>query len=392
MKVPHAAVAFVVFIATSILTSTVAAQSTPGPLSGETPYGAGPVPGAGLCNDTPLSAQRPISLPADDAPHTGDRNYWEWWYWTGHLEASPKHRGAKTRTTPRRRFSFMVVFEWKPQLHLQQTAYLIGDVARGKTHHGRQGDIPGDPTLVPNGFALQGPHSSAVGGNGRDVLHSEVDGYELDIALKSLKPPLLHFGTGHGSLYCQSVFYYQRQRMAVTGTLKANGVPMRVRGTASFDHQWGLTPAYQVTQSKYLAFTLKDGTDVWLGDVRFPHSPSSAGVTVPDETSAYVKFGSISDRSGNVTILGKDDFELTPTKYFRPSAACAYPVAYDVAIGSRQYHVEPTILDGEVRSTDVPLNYALWAEDATFWDGETSISGDGTGLGWLDLVRACPER
>jgi predicted secreted hydrolase len=280
-----------------------------------------------------------------------------------------------------------------PQLHIQQAAYTLGDLSDHSFHFGHQGNIPGDPAPVTNGFSLHGPHSSAVGGGGHDVLQENVDGYTLKVSVHSRRPPVLQFGDGYTTLYCNGGFYYQRQRMAVRGTLVSHGKTLEVTGLAWADHQWGFTPAYQVAQSDYFQFQLDDGTDMYLALLRAPPSLDAAlPLHWPDAAQGIEEFGSIADKRGNLVMLHPGDFTLTPTAYYRPSPACSYPVAFDVTIAGRHFHVQPTIPTAEVRSTAVPLNNVLWAEDPTFWDGETKISGAGTGLGWLGLVRYCLGR
>jgi predicted secreted hydrolase len=347
-------------------------------------YVRGILPAAGTCASLP---HRPVSLPADDAPHSRDaQDYWEWWYWTGHLRVIDEDGSSG------KQFAFAIVFESKPYLHIQQVAHTLHDFSEQKMHYDRAWLLLGDPEPTTNGFSLHAPHASAIGGNGHDRLHQEVDGYELDIALDSTKPAVLQFDDGYASLDCQNAFYYQRQRMEVEGTLVKDGARMRVTGLAWAEHQWGFTPGYQAAESEYLAFQLDDGSDIFLASVHVP--PSVESMDVPEV--AGVHFGSISDASGRVTMLHPDDFTLAATDYFRPSPTCSYPIAFDVVVKGRHLEVTPSLIDAEFRSTGgaffAPAVNALWAEDATFWDGPTEISGDATGVGWLDLIRYCPGR
>jgi predicted secreted hydrolase len=354
-------------------------------LSTSTRYSSGVVPGAGLCNDPALTRKRPVSLPADDAAHPRDPwNYWEWWYWTGHLTTSDKK-------APRRRFAFATVFEFKRHLHIQKADTTIIDLNAQKLHESHDGLIAGDPAPVRDGFALRAAQATAVGGGGHDHIRQQVGGYAIDISLSSRKPAAPTFGEGYGSVYCQNAFDYQRQRMRITGTAVHDGVAMSVRGWGRFEHSWGFDPAYQGAQSDYLQLLLGDGTDIFLGIVRFPRfNDSRAPVHLP--TPVEAQLGTISDRNGNVTALGRGDFELTPTRSFQPSAGCSYPIAFDVAVEGRHYSVAPSLRDAELRSTSVPLNNVLWAEDPTIWDGPGTVSGDATGLAWLDFVGYCAGR
>jgi hypothetical protein len=95
-------------------------------------------------------------------------------------------------------------------------------------------------------------------------------------------------------------------------------------------------------------------------------------------------------------MLHPGDFTLAPTEYFRPSPTCSYPIAFDVDVKGRHFEVTPSLVDAEHQTRGgghfTPILNVLWQEDATCWDGPTTISGDGTGMGWLGLVRYCPGR
>ena len=258
----HATLGALVAILAAIATPGAVASSSP--LSSGTPWAGGPVPGAGACDQGSLSTQRPVSLPADDAPHVGDsRNYWEWWFWTGHLETTDHHR-----------FAFAEAVEWKPQLHLQQDLVTFTDLESNQFHVSRNGLVVGDPVPTTNGFNLHGPGLSAVGGNGHDTLYGAVDDFAFHITLESQKQAVLPMDQGHMSLYCQDAFYYQRQHIAISGTVTMNGHIVPVTGVAWEDHSWVYTVAYQVAQSQYLQFQLHDGRDrVGLGRVDHVRSP-----------------------------------------------------------------------------------------------------------------------
>jgi predicted secreted hydrolase len=331
--------------------------------STESGDGQGLPPGAGACDS---AAHPAISLPADDAPH--DDTYIEFWWWYGHLVA-PEGR----------RFAFLVWFASKPSEHIQWADYTLTDLSTGTFHYGREPLILGRPAATEDGFELRGDQGSATGGDGHDELHFYVDGYELDLSLESIKPPVIHLGDGYMTLYCNSSYFYSRPRMRTVGTLSQGGTTVPVTGTSNFLRQWGFNVALEVANTTYLSFQLDDGRDVSLGVARLRQ----------DGEEATLRLGSISDAQGNVTTLHSGDFSIVPTGFWRRDASCSDPVEYDITVEGLHLHARPSLQQAEVRATRWPLLFALWPAWPVYWDGETIIDGDATGRGWMDLNRFC---
>jgi predicted secreted hydrolase len=324
----------------------------------------GLLPGAGACRS---ARHRPISLPADDAPHRS--TYLEWWWWRGHLT-----------TADGRRLGIFMDAAAKPWAGYYGFDYSITDLSKQSFHYGKQPYVPGWLPPTRNGFRLKGRQASATGGDGRDRLHIELDGYELDLRFTSTKPPTMGFGgDGYLNAYCNTAYVYSRPRMRIRGTLRQDGRSVPVRGTGMFDHNWGFGPGQEIAGWDWLNFELDDGRDI-----------SIATATVPKNGElASVHTGSISDARGRVTTLHRGDFSLTPTRYWRRDETCSYPVEWDVRVKGLRLHVRALLDANEVRTPEMPQNYALWPGWPLLWDGPTVISGDATGRGWNDLGHYC---
>ena len=316
------------------------------------------LPGAGACES---AHHRPISLPADDAPH--NNSHIEWWWWYGHLKANDG-----------RRFAYIVWFASKPWGRIYWADYTLTDLSTGTFHYGREPLIPGRPKAAGGGFSLRGDHAGAVGRDGRDHLQLDVDGYELDLALKQRKPPVIELGDGYGNFYCNANYFYSRPRMATVGTMTQSGKRTRVTGTSNFLHQWGFMPAIDIATSTYLSFQLRDGRDIFLGLLSLRNDG--------DELSVHI--GSISDARGRVTTLNRRDFRITPTGYWKRDDTCKYPVEYDVEVKGLRLHVAPQLEHTEIRADRWPEMFALWPAWPVYWDGPTTVTGDVRGRGWLD--------
>ena len=321
--------------------------------------GRGLLPGAGACDS---ARHRPISLPADDGPHNGQ--HIEWWWWYGHL-----------LTEDGRPLAYMLWFAAKPWANYYWTEYTVTDLSRDTFHYDRQPLILGRPKAIKPGVLIRAEHSSATSGDGRDALHFDVDGYELDLALEAVKPAVIEFEDGFTTFYCNSLFSYSRVRVPTIGTLKLGGKQVRLSGSSHFIHQWGFAPGFDTLRYNHFTFELEDGRDIYIARLR-------AGRNDGDQASFYA--GSISDASGHTTTLHRGDFDMRPTRYWRRDSTCRYPVEWDVDVKGLHLHVRPSLEHAELRATRWPEMYALWPEWPAYWTGETRISGDATGRGWLE--------
>lgn len=316
----------------------------------------GSLPGAAACSS---AERRPISLPADDRPH--NTSYLEWWWWRGSLKAP---RG--------RRFGFTVTFASKPWARVYGADYTVTDLSRGSFHYDREPTILGPPADRGNGMRLQGENVFAAGGGGRDRLRYQIDGYRIDLKVRPRKRPVRQLGDGHVSVYCNEASFYSRVGSRVSGTIEANGRRRKVRGTTTFDHMWGFSPGIEVAGWDWMNFELDDGRHVFLVVVE--------ALRGRQENSLHT--GSISDAKGRVTPLHRGDFTVTPTRYWQRDATCRYPVEWDVDVLGERLHLRPSLDSTEVRAINDPAAFTLWP---VYWDGETVISGDASGRGWLDM-------
>ncbi len=305
------------------------------------------------------------SLPADDGPHAGTGM--EWWWWYGSL-----------RTDTGRRFAYMLWFASKPGGYWAE--FTLTDLANGSFHYDRQPIVLGRPIATNPGVRLRADHASARAADGRDALHFDVDGYKLDLALEAVKAPVLGFEDGFMTFYCNSAHLYSRERMRTVGTLQKAGKRVRLAGSTHFMHQWGFMPGFDVLRYNHLTFELDDGRDIHIGNLR-------AGRT--DNDAASLDVGSISDASGRTTTLHRGDFHMRPTRYWRRDATCKYPVEWDIEVKGLRLHVRSSFDRAELRATRWPAMYALWPEWPAYWTGETLISGDATGRGWLENAGYC---
>ncbi len=169
-----------------------------------------------------------IALPADDAPHD---NLSEWWYYTGHLKTeSGKSYGLEL-------VFFQAVRGQNPVGYAAHFA--VADHQRQAFSFEQRADralrVQGD------GRYRLAVGDWRMGGDGDDhFLQARGMGYAIDLKLRSLKPPVLHAGSGWISFGpVGDSYYYSRTRMEVTGSLQDGDATERATGLAWMDHQWG---------------------------------------------------------------------------------------------------------------------------------------------------------
>jgi predicted secreted hydrolase len=307
----------------------------------------------------------PIEFPRDDGPHDMPL---EWWYVTGHLF---------TDTGDRYGFQ-MVVFKGQRDELLGYAAHVaIVDPAR-ETFRYDERLIIGDSvsTDVPGGgFDLQLKDWHMSGANGNDRLAARLDGYAFDLETRSTKPAALHDGDGfidYGS--DQYSYYYSRTRLETAGTLEIDGQVVPVHGEAWMDHQWGDFTTWDSGGWDWFALQFDDGTELMLYVIAAP-----AG-------SPGIVDGSLVAPDGSVTLLGEEDFTVTPTRYWSsPSTGARYPSGWSVDLPTESLVLSVTpVLPGQELDT-------TRSTGQIYWEGEVTIDGRRGGkpvggLGYVELT------
>ncbi len=311
---------------------------------------------AGLCDKSPVGF---VSLPADDGAHSVPV---EWWYWTGHLE-----------TPDGGRFGFEEVFFSMNEGGVpgQAVHHAITDVGNGTFHYGSSDQL-GAPVAVPDGYDLSLGGMTAKGGGGHDTLHGGADSYALDLTLAAEKPPVLQYDGGYTSYsFGGDTYYYSRERMAATGTIALGGdggsevVP--VSGTAWFDHQWGALDNAIATGWDWFAIQLDDDRELMLFRIR-----ANGGTALAS--------GSYANAQCAVTQLGENDFQISQLgSWTSPHDGCVYPSGWTVKVAGMTLTITPAVLDQELKTPE-----------ATYWEGDSTVSGDATGRAYVELTGYCP--
>lgn len=322
---------------------------------------------------------RPISLPADDAPH--DR-LTEWWYYTGHLvDAEGGHWGFEMVVFQAHRGDFPV--SWASHLALTDESGDAFHYAQ-RSEIGPQADVRAATPGSAFAFAIRGgdptdPASAArspwtmTGADGHDhlaatalpaeVQGSNVSGFGIDLQLEATRPPVLHdgdgwidFGPAGGS------YYVSRTSMTATGKLTVGGRSMTVRGTAWFDHQWGDFISVGAGGWDWFAINLADGSAIMLSEVR------AADGSYP------LVYGTLQAADGSTRHLARDAFTVAVDgTWTSPRTGATYPAAWTVTIPAEGLVIQlrPTVAQQELDTRATT--------GVVYWEGSQLVSATRAG-------------
>ncbi len=303
----------------------------------------------------------PVQLPAHDAYLPGQEV--QWWYWTGHLY-----------TEEGRRFGFEVVFFafdnyiFKDQLvqaaitDVQENSFNFDGYIR--FYH---------PKRIKDRFELssgRGNKVTAVGENGSDKLHAEIDKgkYILDIELESTKPVAMRYGgNAHPYSFGGFTYYYSRTHMETKGTLTIDGKEHKVTGTTWFDRQYGELQDANFKGWQWFSIDLEDDRQYMIFDFL-------------GENADVEKAGGITDAEGKTRDLYPDDFQVKVLGHWTsPYNGVKYPSGWEVTVDGETLIVEPLVKNQELNGKDDEV----WV--GVYWEGACSVSGTTKGQAYVEL-------
>ncbi|HWP34353.1 MAG TPA: lipocalin-like domain-containing protein, partial [Thermodesulfobacteriota bacterium] len=349
--------------------------------------GAAAAPSAPFAYRPALPGYR-YAFPRDHGAHEAYRT--EWWYYTGHLEAS----GG-------RRFGFQVTFfrlglrdqvnpanpsRWRPDnLYFAHVALSDLTGRRFRFWHRTSRAGPGLAGAAEGRYEVfVGDWRAWLAADGRThrlavAVPAPRVGVPpelaLDLSLVPAKPPVIHGRDGVSQKAegpGRASHYYSLTRLRVSGTLAASGPPRPVTGQAWMDHEFG---SNQLTEAQvgwdWLSLQLDDGSELMLYRLRLRDGgtePASSGTLVrPD---------------GSWEHLPLTAFRLTPLgTWTSPASGARYPVRWRVEVPAHGIDllVEPLLEDQELRTEGLV--------GVTYWEGAVAARGrPAGGRGYLELT------
>jgi predicted secreted hydrolase len=327
-------------------------------------------------------APQPLEFPRDQGPHPDYRQ--EWWYLTGNLDAVGGERFGFELTI----FRFALApgaadpgvvgsqtghgsSPWRTrQVYLGHFA--VTDVAR----HTFRFAVKRSRGALGLAGAQADPFRVWVGNwqIGRNTVQAAGPDYTLSLTAQPLMPSVPNGESGLSRKSGEpgnATYYYSIPRVAVRGTIVADGRPLRVRGLAWLDREWGsgsLGP--REVGWDWFGLQLGDGSCLmfyFLRDGDGTEDPYSAGTWV--------------DPAGHARPLSRSDAHVAVLDHWTDAGGTRYP--------SRWHLVVPaTGLDVTVRPV---LAEQELVTSPRYWEGAVDVSGTRAGRpvagrGYVELV------
>jgi len=315
------------------------------------------------------------SFPRDHFDHREFRT--EWWYYTGNV-----------RDAAGRRFGFELVFfrQGERNAGANPSAWRVDDLylahlaltdVEGKRFYAHQRLNRAGPGIAGASFAerrIWNGNWSATWQGERQVLEATADEFRFRIDLAPAKAAIVHGVSGvsqKGDAAGEASHYVSFTRLTVTGYLAVDGRQHAVNGTAWMDHEWFTNQLYQEQAGwDWFSAQLDNQTELMLFQLR-----RRDGSLDRHSAGTYV------DTSGRPRHLSREDFALTPVRYWRSARTGAnYPVEWRIEVPALRLKLElHAALD----------NQELVSEDnagPTYWEGAVSYSGSAKGVGYLEMT------
>jgi predicted secreted hydrolase len=319
----------------------------------------------------PVTPGKAIEFPRDAGSHPGHRI--EWWYVTGNLESSdgplgfqvtffrvrnPGAEGNASRFAPVQiLFAHAALADPKAGrlVHGQRSARALAGLVEAST---ADTDVRIDSWWLRR---AEGAYRTRI----------EAEDFSLELALSPTQAPMLQGERGFsrkGADPRHASYYYSEPQLRVAGRVATHGRSRDVTGVAWLDHEWSSEYlAEDATGWDWLGANLDDGSALMVFRMR-----GKSGNVVWSAATWR-------DAQGRVTAYPAEAIAFAPRRTWKsPRTGIAYPVATEVRVAERSWHLEPLLDDQELD--------ARTSTGTIYWEGAVRISGANTGRGYLELT------
>jgi predicted secreted hydrolase len=328
---------------------------------------------------------RPLVFPRDHGAHPDYRT--EWWYLTGWLGTAGDTNGAGAAAQPS--LGFQVTFfrvrtpiaagasRFSPtQLVIAHAA--IADPARGALLHdervqraayGLVEASTADTDVRLDRWRLQ---RDAASGDYRGAIPAR--SFSLEFSAQPTQPLLLQGDQGYsrkGPGPEQASHYYTQPQLAVSATLRRDGVVRALTGRGWLDHEWSSSVLDERAAGwDWIGMNLDDGSALTAFQIR----PRVAGPPIHT-------YASLRAAGGPLHTFGGGEVAFEPLAQWRsPRTNASYAVAQRIRVGDRIFETRPLMNDQELDSRA--------STGAVYWEGASTLleAGQSVGRGYLEMT------
>jgi predicted secreted hydrolase len=338
-------------------------------------------------------AERPrdFLFPADHGPHNQYRS--EWWYLTAVLEddegneygmhftvfrqaLAPQPTGEGPWHTAQAYLGHLAVTDISTGLHLEAERFGRGHpelagVTSGKDFRAMiedwtlQGSADGKLNLTLSADAL------AVG---------QPDRFGVDLQVQQVGPVVLqgHRGLSKKGPYSAS-YYYSIPRMQLSGTLKLADRSVKVKGLGWLDREWSTSVLGESLAGwDWFSLQLEDQRSIMAFRLRRhdgARDDYDHGLVVDHQQLPRQSI--VGEGDQGVRLLGRDDFSLTPSRFYQDPDGSLWPVSWTFQLDNEQFTIN-ALLDQQ--TVDLSI---------TYWEGLVEVldsEGNNSGRGYMELT------
>ena len=323
-----------------------------------------------------LPARR-LGFPRDFGSHPDLRT--EWWYITGHAQASGREFGfqltffrSRIDETRQMKSAFaarQIVFAHAAITDLQGRKLLHDQrIARAGFGIGEAGET--DTDLRLRDWSLQRDAAT-----GRYAARLPAEGFGLALDFAPTQPTLLQGDAGlsrKGPDASQASYYYSEPQLAVAGRISLQGRAFEVKsGTAWLDHEWSEALLHpDAVGWDWIGMNLDDG-----GALTAFHLRRADG-------SALWAGGSFRPKGGTARSFGAQAVRFEALEHWTsPRTRAVYPVHWQVDTPAGRFAVRARLDDQELDSRG--------STGSVYWEGLSDLldaQGRRVGRGYLEMT------
>jgi len=337
-------------------------------------------PAARALAGTGMPELRPLRFPRDFGSHPDWRT--EWWYITGHADAS-EAGGARA-------FGFQVTF-FRSRIDAAKDLRSAFAAKQLVFAHAALTDLKGRRLLHDQRIARAGMGVAFASETDTDIrlrdwtLQRQPDGryearvtageFSLALDFAPTQAVLLQGDAGlsrKGAGAAETSYYYSEPQLQVRGRIDLQGRDFAIgQGRAWLDHEWSETiMSPQAVGWDWIGMNLHDGSALTAFRLRDRNG------------RALWAGGSWRSRGGELRVFSQDDVRFEPVRrWTSPSSRATYPVEWTLATPAGRFTVRALLDDQELDSRG--------STGTIYWEGVSDLideRGQPVGRGYLEMT------